>query len=129
MHEAVDDEVGQVRLGKRRADFDHEIARRSATGLLGGYAKEPKELAEDLKVWKVDLEKQIACVETNETKMMERADQEAHQQNLWDRILRSTAAPVVATALAREVTTVEALATISTRSCHFVAGGGLDGHR
>ena len=102
MHEAVDDEVGQVRLGKRRADFDHEIARRSATGLMGSYAKEPKELAEDLKVWKVELEKKIASVETNETKMMERADQEAHQQNLWDRILRSTAAAVIATALARQ---------------------------
>ena len=35
-------------------------------GLLGGYAKEPKELADDSKVWKVELEKQIACVETNE---------------------------------------------------------------
>ena len=57
-----------------------------------------------MKVWKVELEKQIACMETNETKMMERADQEAHQQNLWDRILRSTVAPVAATTLAREVT-------------------------
>ena len=43
-------------------------------GLLGSYTKEPKELADDLKVWKVELEKQIACVETNETKMMERSD-------------------------------------------------------
>ena len=40
-------------------------------GLLGSYTKE---LADDLKVWKVELEKQIACVETNETKMMERSD-------------------------------------------------------
>ena len=32
-----------------RRDFDHEIPRRSVIGLLGGYAKEPKELAEDLK--------------------------------------------------------------------------------
>ena len=81
-------------------------------GLLRGYAKEPKELADDIKVWKVELEKQIACVETNETKMVERADQEAHQQNLWDRVLRSTVAPVAATALAREVTTAETLVTI-----------------
>ena len=42
---------------KRRADFDHEIARRSAVGLFWCYAKEPKELADDLKVWKVELEK------------------------------------------------------------------------
>ena len=33
---------------KRRADFDHEIARRSSIGLVLGYAKEPKELEEDL---------------------------------------------------------------------------------
>ena len=64
--------------------------------------------------WKVELEKQIACVETNETKMKERADQEAHQQNLWDHILRSTAAPVAVTPLASEAATAEALATIST---------------
>ena len=83
-------------------------------GLLGGYAKEPKELAVDLKVWKVELEKQIACMETNETKMMERADQEAHQQNLWDRILRSTVAPVAATTLAREVSMSESSVAIST---------------
>ena len=32
---------------KRRADFDQEIARRSAIGLVLVYAKEPKELVED----------------------------------------------------------------------------------
>ena len=101
-------------LVKRRADFDHEIARRSVIGLSGRYKKEPKELADDLKVWKVELEKQIACVETNETKMMERADQEAYHQNLWDRILRSTTALVAATTLPREVTMTEAPVTIST---------------
>ena len=101
-------------LVKRRADFDHEIARRSVDGLLDGYAKEPKELADDLKVWKVEVEKQIVCVEINEMKLIERADQEAHQQNLWDRILQSTAAPVAATTLAREVTMAEARVTIST---------------
>ena len=53
-------------------------------------------------------------METNETKMKERADQEAHQQNLWDHILRSTAAPVAVTPLACEAATAEALATIST---------------
>ena len=46
--------------------------------------------------------------------MMERADQEAHQQNLWDHIHRSTAAPVAVTPLACEAATAEALATIST---------------
>ena len=46
--------------------------------------------------------------------MMERADQEARQQNLWDSILRSTAAPVTVTVLAREVTTAETPVTIST---------------
>ena len=86
-------------LVKRRADFDHQVAWRSATGLSGRYKKEPKEFADDFKVWKVELEKQIACMETNETKMMERADQEAYQQNLWDRIFRSTTAPVAATTL------------------------------
>ena len=96
-------------LVKRRADFDHEIARRSVIGLTGRYKKEPKELADDLKVFKVELEKQIPCVETNETKMMERAHQEAHQQNLWDHIFR-----MAATTLAREVTMAEALVTIST---------------
>ena len=80
--------------------------------------------------WKVELEKQIACVETNETKMMERADQEAHQQNLWDHILRSTAAPVAVTPLASEAATAEALATISTSPpAIFVDGNGHDGHR
>ena len=113
MHNAVDDEVGQVRLGERRADFDHEIARRSVVGLLGGCAKQPKEFAVDLKVWMVELEK-IACMETHETRMMERADQEAHQQNLWDCILQSTVAPVAATTLAREVTMAEAPVTLST---------------
>ena len=34
-------------LVKRRAGFDHDIARRSVIGLLGGYAKEPKGLADD----------------------------------------------------------------------------------
>ena len=83
---------------ERRADFDDEIARRSAIGPVWGYAKEPKALAEDLQAWKVELEKQIACMETNETKRMEQADREAHQQNLLDRIFWSTAAPVAATA-------------------------------
>ena len=65
-------------LVKRRVDFDREIVRRSVIGLSGRYAKEPKDLAVDLKVWKVELEKQIACMETNETKMMERAGQPRH---------------------------------------------------
>ena len=63
-------------------------------------------------MWKVELEKQIACVETNETKMMERADQETSRTS--GTILRSTAAPVAATTLARKVTLAEALVTIST---------------
>ena len=46
--------------------------------------------------------------------MMERTDQEAHQQNLWDHILRSTAAPVAVTALPIEAATAEAWVTIST---------------
>ena len=53
-------------------------------------------------------------METNKTKMMERTDQEAHQQNLWDHILRSTTAPVAVTALAIEAATAEARVTIST---------------
>ena len=51
-------------------------------------------------------------METNETKMMERADQETSRT--CGTILRSTAAPVAATALAREVTLAEAAVTIST---------------
>ena len=76
--------------------------------------RNPKNSRRTYLTWKVELEKQIACVETNETKMIERADQEAHQQNQWDHILRSTAAPVAVTPLASEAATAEALATLST---------------
>ena len=93
---------------KRRVDFDQEIKRRPA---IGWCWVTPRRTSKTLKV---ELEKQTACVETNETKMMERADQEAHQQNLWGHILRSTAAPVAVTALAIEAATAEAWVTIST---------------
>ena len=81
---------------------------------LRSSVEDSKELADDLETWKVELEKRIGCVATHDKKMIEQADQEAHLQNLWDRIFRSTAAPVAATVLARAGTTAGAPAIIST---------------
>ena len=69
----------------------------------------------------IELDKQIACEETLETKMVELTDQEAYHQNLLGRIFRSTAAPVAATALAREATTAVTLTTISMSDAEILS--------
>ena len=102
MQDGMDEEAGQVRLGENEGGF------------RPGDCKEVRDWAsaEVSDAWKIELEKQIACVDTHETKMMELADQEAYHQNLCGRIFRSTAAPVAATALASGATTVVAPASI-----------------
>ena len=94
------------------------------------YAKEPKELAVDLNVWKVELEKQIACMETNETKMMERADQEAlpaEPVGPYPSVNHGTGGcDYIAKRGNNDGGTSD---YIHVRSHHFVASSGHDGHR
>jgi cold shock CspA family protein len=100
----------------RRADFDQEVAEKS-TGRWGDTMKS-KEVAEGLEAWRVELEKNTARVEADETKKMERADQEACRQRTWDRIVWPTAASAAAgSSMIGQGTGVEVMVPESDEEC------------
>ena len=90
-------------------------------GCWGGYANQPKELAVDFKVWKVELEKQIACMESGSR------SPPAEPVGPYPSVNRGTSGcDYIGKTGKNGGGTGDYL---HVRSNHFVASGGHDGHR